>query len=103
MNKIHYEYYGIIYPLILLSFVLLVIYHYLFISIVYCDSSINDIAVFEPLSGEIPSQENLSNSSRDSFIEAIEPRRNTACGLKSSINCFTAYSKYKNIGKRKLY
>lgn len=103
MNKTCYKYYDIIYLLIILSFVLLIVYHYLFIGIVHCDGYINDIAVFEPLTGEIPSQENLSTSSKNNSIETTGLRENTAYELKSGINCFTVYSKYKNIGRRKLY
>lgn len=49
MNKIRYKYYDIIYPLILLSIVLLIIYQYLFTGVIHCDSNTNDIAIFEPL------------------------------------------------------
>lgn len=103
MNKIRYKYYDIIYPLILLLIVLLIIYQYLFTGVIHCDGNTNDIAIFEPLTWDYPSQESLPksdlhNNSNPSTIYSVLLEDQDI-----KINCFTAYTKYKEISRRKLY
>ena len=101
MYKIFYKYYHVICPLILLLFILLIFYQYLFVSIIYCDDYVNGFAIFEPLTWDYPSKESLSkdNSQISKDLLVIPNLQNK----NISVNCFTTYTKYKGIAKRKLY
>jgi len=98
MNKVYIKYYNIIYLLILLFFVLFIFYQYLFTGIIYCDDSTNGIAVFEPLTWNYPSQESLHKNNVQN-----SPDSSTVHDQIINTHCFTAYVKYKEIGRRRLY
>lgn len=102
-------YYYTVYLLILFSFILFILYQYIFGGIILCDNSINsfnEYAVFEPFTYS----ESLYNLTQDNLEVSSNTSRNEQNTIHTDIhskalnaNCSIIISKYKNIYKRKLY
>jgi hypothetical protein len=103
MNKIRYKYYDIIYLLILLSFILFIFYQYLFTGIIHCDDNTNDIAIFEPLTWYYPSQESLHINNIQNSPDSTRVHDVLLQDQGINTHCITAYAKYREISRRKLY
>jgi len=102
MNKIYYKSYNVVCLLILSFFISLIFYQYLFTGIIYCDDNTNGFAVFEPLTWDYPSEESLpknNTQTNTNVLTVYTPLPNQYINIYS----FKAYTKYKEIGMRKLY